>query len=213
MKEKKKDHKVNQEEVLEAEMDQEVMEEVSDEAGLGEEPSLEEAETKEESNDTSTDETTDEVAALSLALVKAEALANENIDKYQRTMAEFDNFRKRTMKEKAQMFENGAKEVLEKLLPVVDNFERAMEHMSQEDKELPVAQGISLIYKQMMSVLADLGVEEIPAHLQEFNPDLHHAVSHEENEEYDENLVVEVFQKGYKYKDSVIRYSMVKVAN
>lgn len=211
MKDKKKDHKVNQEEILEAEMDQveeatEPEVEITDEI-VGEE-AIENAADEEVS-----EETNQEVAALSLALVKAEALAGENMDKYQRTMAEFDNFRKRTIKEKSQMFENGAKEVLEKLLPVIDNFERAMEHISEAEKDLPVTQGISLIYKQFISVLEDLGVEEIPAYLQEFNPDLHHAVSHEENEEYDDNLVVEVFQKGYKYKDTVIRYSMVKVAN
>jgi len=146
-------------------------------------------------------------------LAKAKAQLSESNDRFQRMMAEFDNFRKRTLKEKASMFENGAKEVLEKLLPVVDNFERALSHVTEDEKELGITQGVDKIYKQFISTLNELGVEEIDAHHKEFDPNFHHAVSHEENEDYDDNLVQEVYQKGYLYKESVLRYSMVKVVN
>lgn len=139
--------------------------------------------------------------------------ANDYLDKWQRTIAEFDNFRKRTMKEKTAMYENGSKEVLEKILPVIDNFERALISVSEEEKNSSFVQGVDMIYKQLIGVLSEIGVEEIKALGEEFNPNLHHAVTHEDNEEYGENEVVEVFQKGYIYKDSVLRYSMVKVAN
>ncbi len=145
-------------------------------------------------------------------LAKDEALKNA-IDRHQRTMAEFDNFRKRTMKEKAQMYESGAKEVLDKLLPVVDNFERAFDVATDEHKGDPFVKGIDLIYKQVIALLDDLGVEEIEALNKPFDPELHHAVQHEESEDYDDNTVVAVYQKGYTYKDSVLRYSMVKVVN
>ena len=134
-------------------------------------------------------------------------------DRHQRTMAEFDNFRKRTIKEKSQMYENGAKEVLEKLLPVVDNFERAFDVATDDHKDDPFVKGIDLIYKQVQAMLDELGVEEIEALNHPFDPDLHHAVSHEDSEDHDENTVVAVFQKGYTYKDNVLRYSMVKVVN
>lgn len=139
--------------------------------------------------------------------------ANDYLDKWQRTIAEFDNFRKRTMKEKTAMYENGSKEVLEKILPVIDNFERALISASEEEKNSSFVQGVDMIYKQLVGVLTEIGVEEIKALGEEFNPNLHHAVTHEDNDEYGENEVVEVFQKGYIYKDSVLRYSMVKVAN
>lgn len=155
----------------------------------------------------------DESLEIAKALVSAEAALKESQDRYQRTIAEFDNFRKRTLKEKSTMYENGAKEVLEKLLPVVDNFERAISHIAEDEKELSITQGVQMIYKQLMSTLDELGVKEIEAHLQEFDPNLHHAVSHEENDDYDDNLVQEVFQKGYMFKDTVLRHSMVKVVN
>jgi len=134
-------------------------------------------------------------------------------ERHQRTMAEFDNFRKRTIKEKGQMYENGAKEVLEKLLPAIDNFERAFDVATDDHKEDPFVKGIDMIYKQMLALLDDLGVEEIEALNQPFDPDLHHAVMHEESEDHDDNTIVAVYQKGYTYKDNVLRYSMVKVVN
>ncbi len=159
---------------------------------------------------------TDTVAEAELvkqALIEAEKQAKENADKYQRTIAEFDNFRKRTIKEKAAMYDSGAKEVLENLLPVIDNFERALEHISEEEKDLGITKGIEMIYKQLMDTMTELGVKEIDALHQEFDPNLHHAVTHEENDAYDDNMVAEVFQKGYMYKETVLRYSMVKVVN
>ena len=134
-------------------------------------------------------------------------------DKLTRQMAEFDNYRKRTEKEKSAMYEIGAKDVVEKILPVVDNFERGFVTVSEEEKENPFVQGMDKVYKQLMTVLEGLGVKPIEALGQEFNPDLHHAVMHVEDEEAGENVIVEEFQKGYMYRDSVVRYSMVKVAN
>ena len=134
-------------------------------------------------------------------------------DKLTRQMAEFDNFRKRTEKEKASMYEIGAKDVIEKILPIVDNFERGFQGVSEEEMENPFIQGMDKVYKQMMTVLEGLGVKPIEAVGQEFNPDFHNAVMHVEDEEVGENIVVEEFMKGYMYRDSVVRYSMVKVAN
>lgn len=134
-------------------------------------------------------------------------------DRVKRQMAEFDNFRKRTEREKAAMFEVGAKSVIEKILPVVDNFERGMASISEEELEAPFAQGMDKIYKQLMTTLEGLEVKAIEAVGQEFNPDFHNAVMHIDDESVEANIVVEEFQKGYMYRDSVIRHSMVKVAN
>ena len=131
-------------------------------------------------------------------------------DKLQRSMAEFDNFRKRTEKEKASMYAIGAREVIEKILPVVDNFERGLASAKEED---PFAEGMKMTYKQLMTALDDLGVKAIEAAGQPFDPNLHNAVMHIDDPELGENVVAEEFQKGYTYKDSVIRFSMVKVAN
>ncbi len=135
------------------------------------------------------------------------------INRLQHTMAEFDNYRKRTIKEKAAMFENGVKEAIEKMLPVIDNFERALENCPEDDKSSGFAQGVEMIYKQLKEVLLDIGVEEIEALGVEFNPNYHHAVTHAEDKDLDDNMVAEVFQKGYIYNESVIRHSMVKVVN
>ena len=134
-------------------------------------------------------------------------------DKLLRQMAEFDNFRKRTEKEKSAMYEIGAKDIIEKLLPVVDNFERGFTTVAEEDKEDAFVTGMEMVYKQLMTMLEGVGVKPIEAVGQEFNPDLHNAVMHVEDETVGENIIVEEFQKGYMYKDSVIRHSMVKVAN
>jgi len=137
----------------------------------------------------------------------------ELMDKVKRQLAEFENFRNRTEKEKSQMYAVGARDVIEKILPVVDNFERGIKSVPEEEKESPVASGMEMIYKQLMTVLTDLGVTPIEAVGQEFDPNLHNAVMHVEDEELGENVVAEEFQKGYKYKDAVLRHSMVKVAN
>ena len=134
-------------------------------------------------------------------------------DKYQRLFAEFQNFRNRSEKEKTAMYETGARSIIEKILPVVDNFERGVAALSEEDLDSPVGQGMNLIYKQMLQTLEDMGVEAIEAKGNEFDPMLHNAVMHEDNDELGENIVSEELQKGYKYRDTVIRHSMVKVAN
>ena len=134
-------------------------------------------------------------------------------DQYIRLMAEFDNFRKRTEKEKSGMYAMGAKDVLEKILPVLDNFERGFALVSEEDQEDPFTQGMEKIYKQFVTVLTDLGVTPIDATGKEFDPNLHNAVMHVEDENFGENVVAEELLKGYMYKDTVLRHSMVKVAN
>ncbi len=137
----------------------------------------------------------------------------ELTDRVTRQMAEFDNFRKRTEREKAAMYEIGAKDIIEKILPVVDNFERGLAAVPEEQKEDSFVTGMEMIYKQIMTTLESVGVKPIEAVGTEFNPDLHNAVMHVEDEEAGDNMVVEEFQKGYTYRDSVVRHSMVKVAN
>ena len=137
----------------------------------------------------------------------------ELTDRYKRTMAEFDNYRKRTEKEKTAMYEIGAREVINKILPVVDNFERGLATIPEADRTNPIADGMDKIYKQLTKTLEDMGVKEIEAEGVEFNPDFHNAVMHVDDDSLGENVVAEVLQKGYTYKDSVVRHSMVKVAN
>lgn len=144
---------------------------------------------------------------------KKDEKIEELTDRLTRQMAEFDNFRKRTEKEKSQMYEIGAKDIIEKILPVVDNFERGLAAVPEEDQSNPFAQGMEKIYKQLMTTLEEIGVKPIEAVGNEFNPDFHNAVMHVEDEELGENIVAEEFQKGYTYRDSVVRHSMVKVAN
>ncbi len=144
---------------------------------------------------------------------KKDELIEELTDKYKRTFAEFDNFRKRSEKEKASMYEIGAKDIIEKILPVVDNFERGFKAVSEEEKNTPFAEGMDKIYKQLLTTLNDCGVNEIEAEGKEFDPNLHNAVMHIEDEAFGDNEVIEVLQKGYMYKESVVRHSMVKVAN
>ncbi len=190
-----------------------------------------------EAVDTETTETTENAQAGEEAFAESEAqgetgeeaLENENKeaekkdkkdlkieelnDKYMRTFAEFDNFRKRTEKEKAAMFEVGAKSIVEKILPIVDSFERGLATVTEEQKSEPFVEGMDKVYKQLMTTLSDAGVKPIEALNTEFNPDFHNAVMHIEDENVDENIIVEEFQKGYMYHDSVVRHSMVKVAN
>ena len=144
---------------------------------------------------------------------KKDEKIEELTDMVKRQMAEFDNFRKRTEKEKASMYEIGAREVIEKILPIVDNFERGLAAVPEEEKESPFVDGMNKIYRQLLSSFEGMGVKAIESVGQEFNPDYHNAVMHVEDEEAGENVVVEEFQKGYTYKDTVIRHSMVKVAN
>ena len=144
---------------------------------------------------------------------KKDEKIEELTDRLTRQMAEFDNFRKRTEKEKSQMYEIGAKDIIEKILPVVDNFERGIAAVPEEEKSNPFAEGMEKIYKQLMTTLEEIGVKPIEAVGQEFDPDFHNAVMHVEDEEVGENIITEEFQKGYLYRDSVVRHSMVIVAN
>ncbi len=156
-------------------------------------------------------EVMDEAANLMNKLTQQAA---DNLDKYQRTMAEFDNFRKRTAKEKASMYDDGIRNTIEKLLMVIDNLERAV--LAQQDKaseDDAFFKGVNMTLKQFQEVLAGLGVEAIPAVGEQFDPNLHAAVAHEDDDQYGENEIVLEMLKGYQYKGKVIRHSMVKVAN
>ena len=144
---------------------------------------------------------------------KKDEKIEELTDKLTRQMAEFDNFRKRTEREKSQMYEVGAKDIIEKILPVVDNFERGLDAVPEEKKEDPFIQGMEKVYKQFMTVLESVEVKPIEALGNQFDPNFHNAVMHVEDENFGENEVAEEFQKGYMYRDSVVRHSMVKVAN
>ena len=183
---------------MEKEMNQEVVEETTEEVV---------EETIEETAEEVVEETTEEKKD-----AKDEKI-EELSDKLLRQMAEFDNFRKRSEKEKAAMFDIGAKHVIDKLLPIVDNFERGFGTVAEEDKEDAFVTGMDMVYKQLMTMFETIGVKPIEAVGQEFNPDLHNAVMHVEDETVGENIIVEEFQKGYTYHDIVVRYSMVKVAN
>ena len=130
-----------------------------------------------------------------------------------RQMAEFDNFRKRTEREKSQMFETGAKSIIEKILPVIDNFERGLATVSEDEKSSPFAEGMDKIYKQLLTTLEEAGVKPIEAKGKEFDPNFHNAVMHVEDESLGENTVAEVFQAGFQCGEKVIRFAMVKVAN
>lgn len=150
--------------------------------------------------------------ALQAELEQTKVLAEENKEKYQRLLAEFDNARQRNDKENKKMYDYGAKDALEKLLPVVDNLERALALVPEEEKGA-FEEGVEKIYKQLMDTLADIGVEPMNAEGQSFDPNYHNAVIHVEDENFGENTIMEEMQKGYMYKDQVLRHSMVKVAN
>ena len=143
---------------------------------------------------------------------KSDPLAEAN-EKYLRLFAEFDNFRKRTDKEKSERYDMGARDIIEKILPVLDNFERGFSTVEEGDKEDAFVTGMDLVYKQFLKVLEDVGVQPIEALGKEFDPELHNAVMHVDDPDAGENIIVEEFQKGYTYKGHIVRYSMVKVAN
>ena len=176
--------------------------------------------TEESVQDAETEETVDEEKKASFGdkffkkkdNKKDEQIAELN-DKLMRTMAEFDNFRKRSEREKGQMFEVGAKSIVEKILPVIDNFERGLASVPEADKGSAFVQGMEQIYKQFMTSLESVGVTPIDAVGKEFDPNFHNAVMHAEDENFGENIVSEELQKGYMYKESVVRHSMVKVVN
>lgn len=151
--------------------------------------------------------------ALELERDRYKAQVEEAGDRYKRLLAEFENARNRNEKESKRMYDVGAKEVLEKLLPVVDNFERALQAIPEGDKERPFEKGVDQIYKQLVKTLNDVGVQPMNAEGTQFDPNLHNAVMHIEDEAFGENVVTEELQKGYMYKEDVLRHSMVKVAN
>ncbi|MBS7194885.1 MAG: nucleotide exchange factor GrpE [Eubacterium sp.] len=187
-------------------MDKEKMQEQTEET-------VENTEVKEENTAEETVETVEEnkEPTMEEKLEEAQKQAKDNLDKYIRQLAEFENFRKRSNSEKTAMYSNGVRDTVEKLLPVIDNFERAVE--AADDKEDPMYKGVEMILKQFMEILENLGVKEIPSKGEPFDPNVHSAVMHIDDESCDENVVVEVFQKGYTLGDKVIRPSMVKVAN
>lgn len=209
-----------------SEMDEKVLDEAM-------ESSTEEnvSETKEDENVTSTEETAEtaenadaeaseadsEDPDKKKSFSKEERQKDEQIeeltDKVKRQMAEFDNFRKRTEKEKSQMYDMGAKTIVEKILPVIDNFERGLAAVPEDNKEDAFVVGMDKIYRQMLTVLEEAGVKPIEAVGAEFDPNFHNAVMHVEDETLGENVVAEELQKGYMYRDTVVRHSMVKVAN
>lgn len=182
-------------------LEKEKAEETVEEAVENTEQATEEAESKEEQKELTVEE----------KLEQAEKKAQENYDKWLRQLAEFENFRKRSNSEKAGMYNNGVRDTIEKLLPVVDNFERAVG--MAEDKESSTYKGVEMILKQFLDIMKSMGVEEIPALGEPFDPNYHSAIMHIDDESCDENVIVEVFQKGYKHDGKVIRPSMVKVAN
>ena len=142
---------------------------------------------------------------------KLQDRVDELEDRVKRQMAEFENFRKRTDKDKTAMFETGAKSVIEKLLPVVDNFERGLAGLSEEEKKQPFAEGMAMVYKQLMTELDKLEVKPIEAVGCEFDPNLHNAVMQVESDEYESGIIAQELQKGYTYRDTVVRHSMVAV--
>ena len=187
-----------------AETETEETEEVTEESCEAEENS-EEAETEEKSEE--------KKGFFKKKKDKKDEKIEELTDRVKRQMAEFDNFRKRTEKEKASMYEIGAREIIEKILPVVDNFERGLDAVKEGEKEDPFVQGMEKVYKHLVTTLEGIEVKPIEAVGQPFDPNFHNAVMHVEDENFGENIVAEEFQKGYTYRDSVVRHSMVKVAN
>jgi molecular chaperone GrpE len=146
-------------------------------------------------------------------LKAAEADAAHNLNQYLKTLAEFDNFRKRMIKERASASDDGSVRVITNLLPVIDNFERAVLFCAADEKNTQLYAGVEMIYKQLTETLRDMGVEPIKAAGETFNPDIHSAILHIEDDSYGDGEIIEDLQKGYMYKDKVLRYSMVKVAN
>ena len=170
-------------------------------------------ETVEEAAETSNEEKPKKEGFFKKKKDKKDEQIEELNDRVRRQMAEFDNFRKRSEKEKSQMFDMGAKNVIEKILPVVDNFERGFTTVDEADKEDAFVQGMQQVYKQLMKELEAIGVTPIEALGQEFNPDFHNAVMQVESEEYASGIIAQEFMKGYMYKDTVVRHSMVGVVS
>lgn len=205
----------NQEETLEN-FETEEQEEVKEEAAESEDQTDAEEETQSEAEENSQEPAEEGKKGLfnkKKKKDKKDEQIEELTDRLKRQMAEFENFRKRTEKEKSQMFSMGAKSIVEKVLPVIDNFERGLLAVPEEAKEDAFVEGMNKIYKQLMTMLEEVGVKPIEAAGAEFNPEFHNAVMHIEDENLGENIVAEELQRGYMYHDTVVRHSMVKVAN
>jgi len=207
-------------EILEEEMVEETAEEVVEEQEVSEEAEETTEEATEETEEVPEGEEPKTWAEKRAAKKQKKEQANadkEKIadleDRVKRQLAEFENFRNRTEKEKQAMFETGAKSVLEKILPVIDNFERGFSTVEESDKEDAFVQGMQKVYKQMMDELEKIGVKPIEAVGQEFDPNLHNAVMQVESEEFESGIVAQEFMKGYMYRDSVVRHSMVGVVS
>ena len=177
----------------------------------GDTPERAEAEAKEESKEEKKEKKKKEKTDKKQDALKQRV--EELEDRVKRQMAEFENFRKRTEKEKTMMFETGAKSVIEKILPVVDNFERGLAAVPEDEKDNAFVQGMEMIYKQLMTELENMQVKPIPAVGEEFNPDFHNAVMQVESDEFESGVVAQELQKGYTYRDSVVRHSMVAVVS
>lgn len=198
--------------VTEENVTEEVTEENVTEENVTEEVTEETVAEENASAEADAEETEDKKGFFKKKKDKKDEQIEELTDRVKRQMAEFENFRKRSEKEKAQMFDMGAKTIIEKILPVVDNFERGFQTVQDEDKEDAFVKGMDMVYKQLMQELNNAGVTEIEAVGKEFNPDFHNAVMQVESEEFESGIVAAEFQKGYMYKDSVVRHSMVSVA-
>ena len=209
----------NKQEKSQEDMVKEAVEEAKKSAAETESAEAEAEETEETSKEAGSEEAKEDAEKktgkklFSKKKDKKDEKIEELTDKLTRQMAEFDNFRKRTEKEKSQMYEIGAKDIIEKILPVVDNFERGLDAVKEEEKEDPFVQGMEKVYKHLVTTLEGIEVKPIEAVGQPFDPNFHNAVMHVEDENFGENIVAEEFQKGYTYRDSVVRHSMVKVAN
>jgi len=195
-------------------LEDQVMQEAAEEtAPAGEEAQAEEPEQQEEEKKEEKKHLGRKKDKNAEKIQKLEDKLAELEDKRVRQLAEFENFRKRSEKEKSQMFEIGAKTVVEKLLPVIDNFERGLLAVPEEEKDTPFVQGVELVYKQLLTVFEELGVKPIEAVGEVFDPNLHNAVMMVDDDSLESGTIAEEMQKGYLYKESVVRHSMVKVVN
>ena len=210
-KEKNLNEDLEQEDTTQKEPQTESQEEPQEEIQIEEEQQSDAEQKSEEETDSKDDKSDKKKSFFGKKDNKLQDKVDELEDRVKRQMAEFENFRKRTDKEKTALFETGAKSVIEKILPVVDNFERGLAGLSEEEKKQPFAEGMAMVYKQLMTELDKLEVKPIEAVGCEFDPKLHNAVMQVESDEYESGIIAQELQKGYTYRDTVVRHSMVAV--
>ena len=210
-KEKNLNEDLEQEDTTQKEPQTESQEEPQEEIQIEEEQQSDAEQKSEEETDSKDDKSDKKKSFFGKKDNKLQDKVDELEDRVKRQMAEFENFRKRTDKEKTAMFETGAKSVIEKILPVVDNFERGLAGLSEEEKKQPFAEGMAMVYKQLMTELDKLEVKPIEAVGCEFDPNLHNAVMQVESDEYESGIIAQELQKGYTYRDTFVRHSMVAV--